>query len=79
VRNVIIWGNHSSTQFPDAKHAKVLKGKNSHNVHKLKSYSFNYMYRFMMVPFFLTDGKEIDAYAAVNDSSWLQDQFITVS
>jgi len=23
VRNVIIWGNHSSTQFPDAKHATV--------------------------------------------------------
>lgn len=23
VSNVIIWGNHSSTQFPDAKHAKV--------------------------------------------------------
>jgi malate dehydrogenase len=29
VRNVIIWGNHSSTQFPDAKHAKVVKGNNS--------------------------------------------------
>ncbi|TKR66746.1 hypothetical protein L596_022993 [Steinernema carpocapsae] len=26
VKNVIIWGNHSSTQFPDAKHAKVTKG-----------------------------------------------------
>ncbi|CAI4225062.1 unnamed protein product [Auanema sp. JU1783] len=26
VKNVIIWGNHSSTQFPDVKHAKVLKG-----------------------------------------------------
>lgn len=25
VKNVIIWGNHSSTQFPDVKHAKVLK------------------------------------------------------
>jgi malate dehydrogenase len=25
VKNVIIWGNHSSTQFPDAKHAKVFK------------------------------------------------------
>ena len=23
VKNVIIWGNHSSTQFPDAKHAMV--------------------------------------------------------
>ncbi|KAK0419075.1 hypothetical protein QR680_013941 [Steinernema hermaphroditum] len=28
VKNVIIWGNHSSTQFPDAKHAKVTKGGN---------------------------------------------------
>jgi malate/lactate dehydrogenase len=22
VKNVIIWGNHSSTQFPDVRHAK---------------------------------------------------------
>ncbi|XP_005989614.1 malate dehydrogenase 1Ab, NAD (soluble) [Latimeria chalumnae] len=28
VKNVIIWGNHSSTQYPDVNHAKVLiKGK----------------------------------------------------
>lgn len=28
VSNVIIWGNHSSTQFPDASHATVvLNGK----------------------------------------------------
>ncbi|GMT10193.1 hypothetical protein PFISCL1PPCAC_1490, partial [Pristionchus fissidentatus] len=26
VKNVIIWGNHSSTQFPDVRHAKVTKG-----------------------------------------------------
>ena len=26
VRNVIIWGNHSSTQFPDVSHAVVLQG-----------------------------------------------------
>uniref|UniRef100_A0A914WED7 Malate dehydrogenase n=1 Tax=Plectus sambesii TaxID=2011161 RepID=A0A914WED7_9BILA len=26
VKNVIIWGNHSGTQFPDVKHAKVNKG-----------------------------------------------------
>jgi malate/lactate dehydrogenase len=25
-KNVIIWGNHSSTQFPDVQHAKVIKG-----------------------------------------------------
>ena len=25
VRNVIIWGNHSSTQFPDVSHAYVLR------------------------------------------------------
>ncbi|KAE9420437.1 hypothetical protein Angca_007366, partial [Angiostrongylus cantonensis] len=29
VKNVIIWGNHSSTQFPDVKHAVVTKGGNS--------------------------------------------------
>lgn len=28
VKNVIIWGNHSSTQYPDVTHAKVnVKGK----------------------------------------------------
>lgn len=28
VKNVIIWGNHSSTQYPDVNHAKVnMKGK----------------------------------------------------
>lgn len=28
VKNVIIWGNHSSTQYPDVNHAKVnVKGK----------------------------------------------------
>jgi malate dehydrogenase len=26
VRNVIIWGNHSSTQFPDVSHASALSG-----------------------------------------------------
>lgn len=25
VKNVIIWGNHSSTQFPDVRHAQVTK------------------------------------------------------
>jgi len=28
VKNVIIWGNHSATQFPDVRHAKVSKGGN---------------------------------------------------
>lgn len=28
VSNVIIWGNHSSTQVPDASHAKVVTGDN---------------------------------------------------
>ncbi|XP_027166408.1 malate dehydrogenase, cytoplasmic-like [Coffea eugenioides] len=27
VKNVIIWGNHSSTQYPDANHATVNTGK----------------------------------------------------
>jgi len=26
VKNVIIWGNHSSTQYPDARHASIKKG-----------------------------------------------------
>lgn len=50
VKNVIIWGNHSSTQYPDVHHAIV----NHH-------------------------GKEMAAYDAVNDESWLKGDFITVS
>ncbi|CAJ0577258.1 unnamed protein product, partial [Mesorhabditis spiculigera] len=49
VKNVIIWGNHSSTQFPDVRHAKVQK-----------------------------DGKEADAYTAVNDTAFLQGEFISI-
>uniref|UniRef100_A0A1I8BTH8 Malate dehydrogenase n=1 Tax=Meloidogyne hapla TaxID=6305 RepID=A0A1I8BTH8_MELHA len=48
VKKVIIWGNHSSTQFPDVKHAKVIKG-----------------------------GTEIEAYDAVNDVPWIQNEFIS--
>ncbi|MBN3320169.1 MDHC protein, partial [Atractosteus spatula] len=48
VKNVIIWGNHSSTQYPDVHHTKV-------KVH----------------------GKEIGAYEAVKDDSWLKGDFIS--
>ncbi|KAE9549919.1 hypothetical protein FO519_006861 [Halicephalobus sp. NKZ332] len=34
VKNVIIWGNHSSTQFPDVRHAKVVK-----DGHEVDAYS----------------------------------------
>uniref|UniRef100_A0AC34QTA9 Malate dehydrogenase n=2 Tax=Panagrolaimus sp. JU765 TaxID=591449 RepID=A0AC34QTA9_9BILA len=34
VKNVIIWGNHSSTQFPDVRHAKVTK-----DGHEVDAYS----------------------------------------
>jgi len=47
VKDVIIWGNHSSTQFPDVRHAKVNKG-----------------------------GSDVPAYQAINDTAWIQDQFI---
>jgi len=49
VKNVAIWGNHSATQFPDVKQAKVL---------------INHQY--------------VDVYAAVNDTNWLQGDFISV-
>lgn len=49
VHNVIIWGNHSSTQFPDATHATVHIA-----------------------------GKEVKAYDAVKDDSWLKGDFISV-
>uniref|UniRef100_A0A183BRS6 Malate dehydrogenase n=1 Tax=Globodera pallida TaxID=36090 RepID=A0A183BRS6_GLOPA len=49
VKNVIIWGNHSSTQFPDIRHAKVTK-----------------------------EGSQVAAYQAVNDTAWIQDQFIKI-
>lgn len=50
VKNVIIWGNHSSTQYPDVHHATV-----KHH------------------------GKDVAAFDAVNDESWLKGDFITVS
>lgn len=34
VKNVIIWGNHSSTQYPDVKHATVTKGGVSKNAYE---------------------------------------------
>ncbi|KAJ8002145.1 hypothetical protein DPEC_G00176780 [Dallia pectoralis] len=48
VKNVIIWGNHSSTQYPDVHHAVV----------KL-------------------NGKEIPAFDAVKNDSWLKGDFIS--
>ena len=33
VKNVIIWGNHSSTQFPDVRHATVTSGGQSRPVY----------------------------------------------
>lgn len=35
VKNVIIWGNHSITQFPDAKHAKILKDNRWQDVYNI--------------------------------------------
>lgn len=48
VKNVIIWGNHSATQFPDVKHATVRMA----NVEK-------------------------SVYDAINDSNYLQTDFVT--
>ena len=33
VKNVIIWGNHSSTQFPDAAHGTVTKNGKDENIY----------------------------------------------
>lgn len=48
VKNVIIWGNHSATQFPDVKHAAVS-----------------------------VNGSEKSVYDAVNDTPYLQTDFVT--
>ncbi|XP_064174299.1 malate dehydrogenase 1Ab, NAD (soluble) [Anguilla rostrata] len=48
VKNIIIWGNHSSTQYPDVHHAKV-----------------NFQ------------GKEMAAFDAVKDDSWIKGDFIS--
>ena len=37
VKNVIIWGNHSSTQYPDVNHATVNTGKEWKRVRELVS------------------------------------------
>jgi len=34
VKNAIIWGNHSSTQFPDVRHAKIVKNGNEVEAYK---------------------------------------------
>jgi len=34
VKNVIIWGNHSNTQFPDAQHATITKNGNTMDAYK---------------------------------------------
>ncbi|EEB12070.1 malate dehydrogenase, putative [Pediculus humanus corporis] len=49
VKNVIVWGNHSSTQYPDVFHATV---------HKQGS-------------------NPVPVYDAVNDTKWLQENFVT--
>lgn len=35
VKNVIIWGNHSSTQYPDVNHATVASGNGEKPVREL--------------------------------------------
>lgn len=50
VKNVIIWGNHSNTQFPDASNASVQLADNS-----------------------------ISVYNSINDSKWIENEFIEVS
>uniref|UniRef100_A0A5K3FJ55 Malate dehydrogenase, cytoplasmic n=1 Tax=Mesocestoides corti TaxID=53468 RepID=A0A5K3FJ55_MESCO len=35
VKNVVIWGNHSNTQFPDLSHATVCKGGKQHSAKEL--------------------------------------------
>jgi len=47
VKNVTIWGNHSSTQFPDVFNASVE-----------------------------LFGKTVNVYESINDSQWLEDDFI---
>ena len=32
IKNVIIWGNHSLTQYPDVNHGSVLKGGKNHSI-----------------------------------------------
>jgi malate/lactate dehydrogenase len=38
VKNVIIWGNHSSTQYPDASHA-IIDGHKAPEVREKKLFS----------------------------------------
>ena len=35
VKNIIIWGNHSSTQYPDVNHATVIKSDGEKPVRQL--------------------------------------------
>lgn len=49
VKNVTIWGNHSSTQFPDVFNASVQ-----------------------------SSNKSVGVYESINDSQWLEGDFIKV-
>lgn len=49
VKNVTIWGNHSSTQFPDVYNASIQ-----------------------------SSDKSVDVYSSINDSKWLEGDFIKV-
>ena len=52
VKNIIIWGNHSKTQYPDVNHAVIANSISSSSV--------------------------VPVRAAVNDSAWLDGEFISV-
>ncbi|EYB88845.1 hypothetical protein Y032_0240g3337 [Ancylostoma ceylanicum] len=68
VKNVIIWGNHSSTQFPDVKHAVVTKELDDDWL------KFNFLKKIASA---IIGGNSVDAYTAVNDTAYLQGPFIS--
>ncbi|XGW10444.1 hypothetical protein V3C99_012159 [Haemonchus contortus] len=69
VKNVIIWGNHSDTQYPDVRHAVITKEMNDGWL------PFAFLKN--IVSAFGIGEKDVDAYSAINDSEFLQGPFIS--
>ncbi|GMS80001.1 hypothetical protein PENTCL1PPCAC_2176, partial [Pristionchus entomophagus] len=78
VKNVIIWGNHSSTQFPDVKHAKVNKVSSIASSSSCPWTWSNLLSHRILIDCCSHGGSEVDAYSAVGDAAWLQSGFISV-
>ncbi|KAK5977481.1 Cytosolic malate dehydrogenase [Trichostrongylus colubriformis] len=69
VKNVIIWGNHSNTQYPDVRYAVITK--------ELDDDWLPFIFLKNVASAFGLGEKAVDAYTAVNDTEFLQGPYIS--